>query len=136
MSNLTNNARPQLLNLNMYHNHSSKNRTFPHHYYQHLAQCSTKTVHGSKHRAMQINIQLDSSIVSIGTRRLPIICLILKIGVTQEEERTYSSNYSPMIPALHKLIYIKPFFDLLEIFSVIQHPGWLGIHTVEHIIYK
>jgi hypothetical protein len=34
------------------------------------------------------------------------------------------------------LIYIKPFFDLLEIFSVIQHPGWLGIHTVEHIIYK
>ena len=136
MSNLTSNAHPLSWNSNTCPNHSSKNRIFPLHCYPYLAQCLTKIVHGSKHRAMQINTLHVSSIVLIGISYLSIKSFILKISVTQEEESTNSSDYSPMISALHKLVDIQPFLDLFEVFSVIQHPSGLGIHTVKHVVYK
>jgi hypothetical protein len=64
------------------------------------------------------------------------VLLIIKPTHSDKEECDHTKEEPPMIAILHKLIEVKPFFDLLLVSNEIKHPSGLWVERVIHVIHE
>jgi len=64
------------------------------------------------------------------------VLLIIETTHSDKEECDHTKEEAPMIAILHKLIEVKPFFDLLLVPDKIEHPSGFWVERVIHVIHE
>lgn len=64
------------------------------------------------------------------------VLLIIEATHSNKEECDHTKEKTPMIPVLHKLVEVEPFFDLLLVPDKIKHPSGFWVERVIHVIHE